>query len=37
MGKMKVCVITDNRFIYDNFIRIIADRKYKDIEFDFYC
>ena len=37
MGKMKVCVITDNRFIYDNFVRIIADRKYKDIEFDFYC
>ena len=37
MGKMKVCVITDNRFIYDNFIRIIADRKYKEIEFDFYC
>ena len=34
---MKVCVITDNRFIYDNFVRIIADSKYNGIEFDFYC
>ncbi len=37
MSKMKVCVITDNRFIYDNFIRIIGGSKYEDIEFDFYC
>ncbi|MGP1480555.1 MAG: dTDP-4-amino-4,6-dideoxyglucose formyltransferase [Hoylesella enoeca] len=34
---MKIFIITDNRFIYDNFIKIIRDSKYKRFKFDFYC
>lgn len=33
----KVCVITDNRFIYDSFLKIIKDTKYNDYQFEFYC
>lgn len=34
---MNVCVITDNRFIYENFVSIIESPVYKGINFDFFC
>jgi len=34
---MKAAIITDNRFMYQNVTEIIRDKKYSDIEFDFFC
>lgn len=33
---MKVCVITDNQYAYNNF-RAIAEKKGKNYDFDYYC
>ncbi|MDO4413627.1 MAG: dTDP-4-amino-4,6-dideoxyglucose formyltransferase [Erysipelotrichaceae bacterium] len=33
---MRVCIITDNSYIYDNFIRILNHKSHIDAEFDFY-
>ena len=34
---MRVCVITDNRMIHENFRRLIAQPRYQDTVFDFFC
>lgn len=34
---MKVCVITDNQFIYEQFLLLIRNARYGDVQFDFYC
>ena len=34
---MKVCVLTDNIYIFQNFKKIIINKPQKDVEFDFFC
>lgn len=34
---MRVCVITDNRFLYNKMVELIEDEKYSVHSFDFYC
>lgn len=34
---MRVCIITDNIYIYDNFKKIIKEKNLSDVFFDFFC
>lgn len=33
---MRVCVITDNQFIYEQFLILLRDSRYENVEFDFF-
>lgn len=34
---MRICVVTDNKYIYEEFNKLIKEDKFYNDEFDFYC